>query len=287
MSIFSAVNVERSSRLHALVKAFVAKADAQNPPLSGFFLSLRDKEFLVAASRSRLIDNARTTFESARRFALGVTEGLGGDAFQRFLGTNTAWSHLVHRLKTHTAEAVSLEKIQETWHEKFGIDFAGLLLPLHSSLDGRVVLLFKWTEDDLMPTSSKGNTFYMACLARVTNANDTLKDIRTSLTVTDTTAQRAFCELLPRAWLLGGGLFGKNTRLADDIALSFEEVSAFGENARFLFETFGVIDGDYFETIQKEVEAIQKAETQKQIEKKKIRNRDRKPKNKSKTSEDH
>jgi hypothetical protein len=258
MSGFSTLNVERSTRLHALMKELVDKAGADVPPLQGFVLSRDEKQFSKVLARSRLFDNCDTTFQQARMFALGVTQGLGGDKFQRFLGANAAWSHLVHGLKTHAPKAATINEIRALWSERFGIDFTSALLPVHSTLDGRVLLLFSWLEDDLMPTSSKATKVYMACLMRLKSGDDdALKSIRAALTVTSPGVQSAFCELLPRSWLLHEGP-PKGTRFADDMALAFDDVAAFGRAALLHFETYAIIDGECFAAIEAEVADIQK-----------------------------
>ncbi len=247
----SDVDIKRSGILENVVRDLVTGAGSASSPKAGFFLTPKHAEFASLMARSRLYEACQNKLRFAHQYAEGVTDGLGGDAFQRFLGRNASWSKLAG--PTVDPQAASLVTYQTMWMENFAIDFVGVLVPVHSSLEGRAVLLFKWTEDDLMPTSSGPQSLFLACLLTLAPRNraDTLAEIKESLTCEP---QLGFCELLPRRWvvpLTTGLAINPAVRYADELLLSFEEVSAFGKKALFFYDTYAVIDSAVLGKIEK------------------------------------
>jgi len=256
---FSVVCVERSARLHALVRELVDRVGSGTPPRANFHVTAQDKDFAQKLARSRLFSSCATKFEQAYQFAMGATKGVGGDKFQRFMASNLLWSPLVHTLKTHTAEAAPLETYAGLFQKTFSIELTGVLLPVHSALEGLALLLFLWHEDDLAPSSTAIQQVYLACLVRVDNASEALAGIRTALTAEAPASQVELCELLPRSWLLGEAPSRSSVPLVNEMALTHAQVSALGALARFYFVSHAVIDGNLFASIDADVDAIEKA----------------------------
>lgn len=256
MSGFSIVNIERSARLHTFVKEVIEKTKSEDAiPRTGAILSNRIKEFKTKLARSRLYMRCGTSFQQAYSFINGISKGIGGDLFQTFLARCTEWSPLVHRLKTHASVPSSLSEFEEAFTEKFSIDFTGLLLPIHSPLDGYAILLFSWLEDDLAPTSGAPQIIFIACLVRIVKANEALAGIREVLTADDKAAQPALCELIPRHWLFGESP-ANSARLVDEVAIPHDRAAAFGKSALFHFVAHVFIDGSIFAQIDAEMDTI-------------------------------
>lgn len=239
----SPIDIKRSKMLEEVVRDLVTHTGEP-----GFFLSSKKSEFTSLMARSQLFNACQTKLRFAHEYALGVTDGIGGDALQRFLGRNASWSTLaVDR------QAASLVTYQTMWAENFAMDFVGVLLPVHSAFEGRAVLLFKWAHDDLMPTSSGPQSLFLACLLTIEPRmrEGALAQIKESLACEP---QLSFCELLPRRWVVP-----LTTRLtidpavkyAEELLLSFEEVTAFGKKALFYYDTYAVIDSALLDTIEK------------------------------------
>jgi hypothetical protein len=253
---FSIVNLERSTRLHALMRDLVDRIGSETPPHANIRVSANGKDFSQRLARSRLFNNCSTKLEQAYQFAMGTTAGIGGDKFQRFMASNLHWSPLVHRLKTHTAKAATLEDYAKLFQEMFSIELTGVLLPIHSTLEGFALLLFLWLEDDLAPSSTTIQKVYLACLVRLNDSNRVLAGICTALTAEAPAPQPALCELLPRSWLLAEAPSRSSVSLANEMALTYHQVSAFGTQATFHLVSHAIVDGSLFTSIDAEVDAI-------------------------------
>lgn len=251
-TVFSAVDIERSARLHAVFaevsdRTRVDADDTKGPPFH-IFLSPDVSNFKKLLARSHLYDLVANRMHVAQRYALNITNGVGGDKFQHFIARTASWS------KTPGArEAASIEAYRLLWMQEFGLDLVGLLLPIYSEHEGRAILLFKWAEDDLASATNRPETCFMACLLSIVKPSvDLLSSIRESL---HCTPQQTFCELLPRKWITPVSSFLSNqrkaVRFADEIPLSYEEVEKFADKARFFYESFAIIDGKVFADIDK------------------------------------
>jgi hypothetical protein len=203
---------------------------------------------------------------------MGTTLGVGGDKFQRFMASNLHWSPLVRQLKTHAGKAATLQDYAKLFQETFGIELTGVLLPVHSTLEGFALLLFLWLEDDLAPSSTMIQKVYLACLVRLSDSNRALTTIRAALTAEAPAPQPALCELLPRTWLLAEAPSRSSVSLVNEMALTYDQVSKFGAQTMFHLVSHAIIDGNLFASIDAEVDAIDRereAATAKEKKKKK------------------
>ncbi len=209
------------------------KVGAVGVPKSGFLVSTQLKQFESEVRRGSSSEVLMRRLSSAHLFATNVSDGIGGDALQRFVAAHAPWS----MVKTCTPTSTNLAPMSVLWTKELGLDFAGILLPVWSD---KAVLLFEIKDDDLANLTGP-RTYFVAALVLVENAKDVLMPIREALgPKTDQ------CVHLPRKYLLPPKNSERALRTFVDVndlsGLQLEQVQPFGANARFRYLTFCMLD---------------------------------------------
>jgi hypothetical protein len=265
---FQDVFLERSALLHRFLKEHIflpeqAITVTANPvdgmPMASSssrlipWITEFEETFGRHLARSTLFENSQRRLAFAHAFALGSTEGLGGDSFQRFIGTHCPWSMLTKDYAntkskrvfkaTHALQTASLAKMVDVWEVAQAMEFRALLLPVWSPLEGRAMLLFKWPEDDPLGNLQSQTLFYLGVIVTITNAKDVLATARLELESQPPTEQ---CECLPRSWLLAPKSNQRAVRESADhsgnVALSFETVEQMASRMQLHYQWACVID---------------------------------------------
>ena len=248
-SRFGEVFLERSRALHALfVKFMMPQTKASTVGL--FFATERLDAFRTALATSSLFVNLDNQVTLAHAFARNLTNGLGGDVFQRFVANHAPWS----RLTGVKAKAATLEAFKDLLSNTLALDFVGILLPMYSSAEGHALLLFRWEEHNLATPGQDGlTTFYVGVLVTVVDAAAALAGVRTELE--SDTGVVAQCELLPARWLLppkGTERAAKyEVHIGAEMALTFETVRNLGMETRWHYVSMCMLDAQLLHQVEK------------------------------------